>query len=429
MALAFPANRAIVSLIKVSCGFSGADERDSEVGTGTLSHTGGVTWCALHAYMVDQPRDSSIMWFQKDQTPTEQELAEAFYQGTVKDHSRMRSHLVEITQKLPEWPFWKLLKLLRLVGDKEVSRMAFVEHEDYLLPQDVDYSHRHDKDGGAETVVPATPGPRGPDLLRARHIRSLDVDSEEEIWNDITRVMEVSFMDTTKALWEIWIYRNKNPNAKQRNAVVFRISHIIGGWQFASCYVRRSWTCFLHSICSFLVPGDGISLMKLATGFFQSAGTKEHLKFTPPPRWQPKFNSWFERIQFWLWDTWMTLKANVHVTSFLLLEDTHTEFKVGWYPERFVPANKRHVEVFEPLAIEDINKVRETAQVQMGLAKKPTINDMLHSMFAGAVAAYLQEKGDKAFLAAEKRGGARIRCFSPFMVGSNGADGWPSNRG
>ena len=335
--------------------------------------------------------DSSILWFQQENTPTEDELAAAFYLGTITQHSRMRSHIVEIEQKLPEGPLWKLLKLFRLVGDKAVSRMAFEEQEAYLLPSDVQNAHEHDKDGPVDHVVPATPGLRGPELLKAKHIRTLQVDSEAEIWADITRIMEVSFHETSKALWEVWIYRNRDPNArKHRNAVVFRISHVIG---------------------------DGMSLMKLATGFFQTAGTGKHLEFTPPPRWEPKFDSWIDRVKYACWDTYKMLGANIHVAKFLFQEDTHTEFKVGWFPERFKASNKRTVQVFEPVAIVDINRVREAAQKKLGgLERKPTINDFLHALFAGTAVAYLRERRDAGFLEAEKKGKLRMRAFSPFMV-------------
>lgn len=113
------------------------------------------------------------------------------------------------------------------------------------------------------------------------------------------------------------------------------------------------------------------------------------------------------------------MKSTVHVTGFLFFEDTKTEVKVGWYP-RYTHTARRCVRVFEPLELDAINKIREAAKGKMHLDRKPTINDVMHSLFAGTVAEYLRERGDWAFLDAlekKKRGGKGplIRIWTPYM--------------
>lgn len=233
------------------------------------------------------PAIQSILFFQPENTPSEQELASAIYHGCVKNHSRMRSLLVEVNEELPEGPLWKLLRMIGLAGPKIESRMVFEERDDYLLPEDVSNAQLKDKDAGCserssssatllgDEATQAKGGPRGPDLIRSKHIKVIPISSEADIWKDIEKTMEVDFFDTSKALWEVRLYRNSDP-AAGRNAVVYLISHIMG---------------------------DGISLMKLATGFFQAAGTGEHLEYVSPPRPQPRLLSFADRVKFWLWDT------------------------------------------------------------------------------------------------------------------------------
>ncbi|KAI9010758.1 hypothetical protein DFJ74DRAFT_685532 [Hyaloraphidium curvatum] len=188
--------------------------------------------------------------------------------------------------------------------------------------------------------------------------------------------------DPELALWSIRIYRGEGGH---RNAVVFGISHIVG---------------------------DGISLMKLATSFFAEAGTGKQLKFTPPPRWNPTFKSWAERIGFFLADAWYMVRAFTRVAGFLFGADTKTEIKCGYYPDyKYVPT--RRCVQFRPIPFDVLNKVRELAQGKLGSTRKPTIHDVLHSLFAGAIAAYLEERKDEGFRKAGK--GALVRIWTPFM--------------
>ncbi|KAI9022462.1 hypothetical protein DFJ74DRAFT_669523, partial [Hyaloraphidium curvatum] len=346
------------------------------------------------ALKVPAPAIQSIMFFQPENTPTEEEIAVAFY-DSVRAHLRLRAVLVEYDEHLPEGPLWKLLKLLGLAGDKKVPAMAFEERDDYLLPEHTDEARAEDRKLGRVLTGQASApsgGPRGPALLLAKHIRTVDVGSEGEILKDLAKHMELDFFDATKALWQIRIYRDPDPEAKHRNAVVFSISHIIG---------------------------DGISLMKLATKLFQSAETGEQLKFQAPPRWTPHFDSFWDAVKFRLWDAYQMVRSTIHVSAFLFTQDTVTELKVGWYPN-YVHNARRTILPFAPLSMDACYALREAAKQKRQLKRRPTINDMLHSLFAGTVATYLRERGDPGFLAAEARAkkggrGALIRIWTPFM--------------
>jgi hypothetical protein len=342
---------------------------------------------------VPNPVIQSIIWLKHGNTPTEEELAEAIYHGTVKDHARMRSKLVQYEEKLGEGPLWKLLKWLGLVGEKKVSRMAFEEHEDYLLPEDVPASNRHEKD--TEQMLtdakPSSGGPRGPSLILSKHVKFINVPDERAIWKHVEKINEVDFFDTSRALWEVRILRTSEPG--QRDACVFLISHIIG---------------------------DGISLMKVSTGLFQAAGTGEHLEFTPPPRLEPNFNTWIDHGKFLIWNAWMSIKAAVHVTGFLFISDTPTELKVGYYPN-YAHVPQRAIQVFKPLSMSACNQIRAAAKEKMKLARKPTINDLLHSLFAGTAATYLAERNDIEFVRGKERArrggkGVLMRIWTPYMV-------------
>lgn len=347
------------------------------------------------------PLIQSVLWFKPEDTPTPEELAEAAYHGFVKKHHRMRSKLVTYTENLPEGILWKFLKFLGLVGDKTAARMAFEEHDEYLLPQDVREAKAKDKveaNGdsllGSEATL-AFGDLRGPAFILAKHIKVIDVSTEQEVWDHhIAKAMETDFLENigNKALWEMRLYKNPDPSSSMRSCLVFCISHVIG---------------------------DGISLMKVSRGFLQEAGTRKQLFYTVPPRPVPQFNSWADKVKFWAWDTWMSLKGAAHVTKFLFEEDTKTELKVGYYPQ-YAHAFERKIQVFEPLSFEKVNEIRAKAKEALNAKRKPTLNDLVHSLIAGTIATYLKERGDLEFVSALEKAkhggpGPLVRIWTPYM--------------
>lgn len=131
----------------------------------------------------------SIKFFKPADTPTAEELAYAWYHGSLKLHSRLRSILVDTQKHESEGLIWMVLKTLGIVGDKISRRFVFEEKDQYLLPEDMTQFSANkpgmDDDGGLKKL-------RGPQFLVTDHyhIKEIPIASEADVWRDIEKGME-----------------------------------------------------------------------------------------------------------------------------------------------------------------------------------------------------------------------------------------------